>query len=1132
MAMNVKTTLVAAVYKKALRLSVESNQKFGKGYIMNLVNVDCESIAKACELSHQSWSIPLQLTAVMILLSRLLGVSAWAGIGVLAFSLFLLIMVVPLVMRRAAPWFMRLGDRRLKSLREVFDGIRVVKINGLEEHYLTKLQGIRDQQLYWLRRFNSGVTAFVIVGQIANTLMPIAAFSLFGHENMGFVPSSRVFPALSFLGMLVDPLVSLPTLLSASVLAMNSWGRVYSFLLASEKTSSQQPSISSVLSINRNAITVKNGAFAWPTAAPAARGPAKPQPKKASPADVEKGGFAGDDEEVSGPRPFLRNVNISIKNGSLTAIVGNVGSGKSSLLSAIIGEMMRLSGEVHCVGSVAYCAQQPWVQTTTIQDNILFGRPLDLQQLQKAIQTTSFDSDLETFPHGLATQMSEKGNNLSGGQKARLALSRAVYSDSDIYLFDDVLAALDPRVGRNVFNNCIKKALKGKTRLLVTHQLQYLNQVDHIIVVSQGAIVEQGSFNELVARNGELTRLLSEVQAFAEDSDEQTKDDKRKSTPAKAAAPKKPETPDQTIAVEERNQGAVGAATWWAYLKAIGGVPMAIVLILEIVLLQGSTVILSQWLSWWTEDAFHEKAEAWIGIYNGIGFASVLLLILLNGTVLLSTIRASRVFHAKALRGVLNAPMWWFESQPIGRIMNRFSKDLEAVDQRLLPQLYQLVGGFGSLLSTTAILAYSTPIMLAFLFPIVIVYWFVLRFYRNSLRELKRLESTQRSPLQSRISETLDGIPTIMAYRRETDFANAVGGLLDISNKPTFLRQNAEIWVTLRMEMMSSLIVFILAMLAHTKVIGNTTQFALALTYSSTLTYIMNLLLKSAAAVEAEMNSVERLMGYTENLPEEPAARLGSDPSKAAWPSRGEIVIRDVDAAYPSRPDKLVLRNVNITFQPGETVFIVGRTGSGKSTLLSLLLRMIESSNGSVEIDGRDIKSLGVATLRQGMQVIPQDPFIFSGTIRSALDFDGQHDDRALWQALELVGLKEFVASQNRKLDTVVENNGSNYSVGQRQLLALAAAILRNPKILLLDEATASIDAGADVFIQQAMRQSCPTATILSVMHRLSDRILEECDKVLVMEQGVPIEFASPKELLARRGSMFSKLMAAARQNH
>ncbi|KAF9233981.1 P-loop containing nucleoside triphosphate hydrolase protein [Melanogaster broomeanus] len=1068
MAINVKTALISAVYRKTLRLSAESNQKYGKGYIMNLANVDCESVSKACEVAHEVWSIPLQLITVTTFLCRLLGVSAWAGIAVLFFALFILTMVVPVFLRKVAPWFMILGDRRLRALREVLDGwvglhtsIRVVKLNVWEDHFLAKLAGIRAEQLHWLRQFNIGITAFVVVGQITTTIMPLAAFSLFGHQHMGSIPSATVFPALAFFNMLVDPLLALPQLVSALVMAKTSWGRVYAFLLADEKSPVvQQPSISNLLSMTGYAVIVTNGAFSWPTS----DNDATPAQTKKENTVEDKAGIASgsaielqkcspDDNEAELHRPFLWNVNLSIRNGSLTAIVGNVGSGKSSLLSAITGEMMRISGDVHCNGSIAYCAQQPWVQTTTIQDNILFGRPFNLQQLRKAIHTTCFDSDLETFSHGMATQMSEKGNNLSGGQKARLALARAVYSDADIYLIDDVLAALDPRVGRTVFNNCIKKALHGKTRVLVTHQLQYLNQVDHIIVFSEGRIVEQGSFEELVSRSGELTRLLNEIHSFSEYSNNADTDGKRKSIAPQKPAHQKQETSDQVIAEEDRNTGAVGTATWWAYLKATGGATIVIMLFLEIILFQGSVVILGQWLTWWTEDTWHETAQGWIGIYNGIGFASVIFLVILNGTILMSTIRASR--------------------QPVGRIMNRFSKDIEAIDQRLMPQLFQLVGGVGSLLSTTVILGYSTPIMLIFLFPMAIVYWFIIRFYRNSLRDL-----------------------------------------LDLSNKPIFLRMNAEIWVTLRMEITSSMIVFVLVMLVHTKLVGNTNQFALAITYASMLTFFMYLLLKSAA----NMNCVERLMSYTEGLPQEAPARLGSDPSKEAWPSRGQIVLRNIDAVYHSRPDTPVLRNA------GETVFIVGRTGSGKSTLLSLLLRMIESSNGSVEIDGRDIKSLGVSTLRQGMQVIPQDPFIFSGSIRSSLDLEGKHNDKALWHALELVGLKQFITSQEAKLDTVVEDNGSNYSVGQRQLLCLAAAVLRNPKILLLDEATASIDVGTDLLIQQAMRKSCPRATILAVMHRLSDKILEGCDKVLVMEQGLAIEYASPGELLAQPNSMFSQV--------
>ena len=406
---------------------------------------------------------------------------------------------------------------------------------------------------------------------------------------------------------------------SAVVIAVTSWGRIYSFLVADEKASTADFSHSVVNT--RPAIAIVHGAFSW-TALHSSHAPLPAQVANDKAEIYDK----VDEDRVSGSVPILHNVNISICHGSLTAVVGNVGSGKSSFLSAIIGEMVCVSGEVFRNGSIAYCAQQPWVQTSTIQENILFGRPLEMRQLQKAIETTCFDSDLETFPHGMATQMSEKGNNLSGGQRARLALARAVYSDADIYLFDDILSALDPRVGRSVFNNCIRHALQGKTRVLVTHQLQYLNQVDHVIVVSNGTVVEQGSFDDLVSSGGELTRLLSNAQTTSKESDNDTKkDEKRKGTASSPSAMvKQEETTDRIIVEEERHTGVVGVATWWAYLKATGGIRMMIMLLLETILLQGSVVILSQWLTWWTEDTWHETVQAWIGIYNGIGFASVL----------------------------------------------------------------------------------------------------------------------------------------------------------------------------------------------------------------------------------------------------------------------------------------------------------------------------------------------------------------------------------------------------------------------------------------------------------------------------------------------------------------------------
>ncbi|OCH93976.1 P-loop containing nucleoside triphosphate hydrolase protein [Obba rivulosa] len=1122
LALNVRTTLSAAIYQKSLRLSAHGLQKYSKGYILNLANVDTESVSKAVDIAHLTWGIPLQLITVIVLLNRILGVSVWAGVGALTVGVIMLVSIVPIFMAKSAPMVLRIGDRRIKMIKEILDGIKLIKIRGWESLFLARVEAVRSEQLRYLKMFDIGIALFVMVGQFSNILMPIAALSLFGDESGG-VTAAKIFPALSFFGFLVDPLLSLPQTLSLFNLATASWGRIYQFLSAKEVAAPSDVAHA----VYTDPIRIIDGSFAWPEKVQAGP-PRGPPPKKAAPKSEPK---VTNPEKPLAPKTHLNDVNISIKQGSLTAIVGSVGSGKSSLMSAILGEMQVVSGKIFCNGSVAYCPQQPWIQSNSVQDNILFGKPMDVHQLEFALNAASFRADLDRLPNGIASEIAENGANLSGGQKARLSLARAVYADADIYVLDDVLAALDPRVSRLVFQKCILEALHGKTRLFVTHQLQYLNQVDHIIVVSQGTVIEQGSYAELFAKDGEFKRLVSHLETSPS---QKAKLGKTPSQQAKQKTEKKAEKKPQTkpnggsiIAVED--SGSITLHTWWSYIKAMGGVPILLLLALLICLFQGSIVVMNQWLSWWSRGKFQETVVFWIEVYDGIGAGSVFAVVSLNTCILIGVVRASRNFHSMAMSGLLSAPMWWFETQPTGRILNRFGKDVASIDQRLLPQLYALIASTGSCLSASVILGISAPIILGVIGGLMVVYAIVFVFYRRSIRELKRLEATERSPLQSQLSETLDGIPTIAAYKREGDFSGCANGLLDKSNKPIFLRNSAEIWVTIRMELLSSLIVLVVAMLGQTSVVSSS-HLGVALSYSNAFTYILNLLIKSAANIESEMNSVDRLLEYTERLPQEHPAHLETDPVEGVWPSRGEIVFKDLEASYPSRPERPVLKNVNLKFVPGETVFIVGRTGSGKSTLLSILLRLLEIGKGRVEVDGEDISKLGVATLRRGMELIPQDPFIFSGTIRTALDFEGRFDDTKLWNALDLVGLKTTISNMSDKLDTTVSDNGSNFSVGQRQLLCLAGAILRDPKILLLDEATSSLDSGADVFLLKTVRANCPNATVMSVMHRLSDKLLEQCDKVLVMEEGTPAEFDSPQALLARPDSLFAKLMEATRQ--
>ena len=605
-----------------------------------------------------------------------------------------------------------------------------------------------------------------------------------------------------------------------------------------------------------------------------------------------------------------------------------------------------------------------------MQENITFGKPVDIQRLRRAVSAASFTADLDRLPNGIASEIAERGANLSGGQKARLSLARAIYANADIYLLDDPLAALDPRVGHTVFQECFVDALNGKTRLLVTQALNFLPRVDHIIVLDNGTIAEQGSYAQLYRQNGHLRRMVDAAEKRTEKPDENSsgqESTKPKSTASPDGAPVGNIVVDEDITI-----GAICGSTWWSYIRAAGGWKIVLALVLSTVAQQAGAVMMTQWLTWWTINQFRKQPKFWFGIYIGIGSATALLMITLNIIILFGVLAASRTFHNKAFSGVIGAPMGWLHANPAGRVINRFSKDMESIDQRLMPQIFQAIASFGALITAVAILGRSSPIILGVLAPVFIIDWFLLRFYRATLRELTRLESRMRSPLQSKVNETLDGIPTISAFKRENDFAGTAAHLIDDSNKPPYLRNTAETWLILRMELLSALVVLAIAILGKTTKVMSPSQYGPALACAVVLTYIMNPLVKATIAIESEMSSVERLQEFSERLPKDAATNLPTDPAEGTWPSRGEIIFNGVEAAYPSHPGKPVLKDVNIRIQPGTTVFVVGRTGSGKSTLLSALLRLLELDKGHVLVDGEDISKLGVHTLRRGIELIPQ----------------------------------------------------------------------------------------------------------------------------------------------------------------
>nr|KAJ3418765.1 Multidrug resistance-associated protein 1 [Polyrhizophydium stewartii] len=819
------------------------------------------------------------------------------------------------------------------------------------------------------------------------------------------------------------------------------------------------------------------------------------------------------DAESDKPAPFaLHDITLDIPRGSLVAVVGSVGSGKSSFLSALIGGMRKTAGDSALFGSVAYCAQEPWILTGTIEENIVFGDDSVRARIPDAIAAACLDRDLEILPNGLGTQIGEKGINLSGGQKARVALARAIARDADIYLLDDPIAALDAHVGKKVFDDAICGVLRGKTVFLVTHQLHLLPKVDMVVVLDEGRIVETGAFRELMAReDGALSEIMKDYHfddAETETAKEAIEADEGEESEAQQLAKAIKEFEEENAVEEDRRTGAVKLADYLSYFMAGGALYLpSIFVLLALLVAAGSAVqiVLAVW-SDPGDTAWGLEKGKFLWIYIGLGLSVAVVNIISCLVIFHNGLNAAQVMHDRAMHALARAPMSFYDSQPVGRILNRMTSDIRNIDGITPQEIVVAINHVSGMVTSLAIVAFSAPYLL------------------TAYREIKRLSSILVSPLTAHVSESLNGIPTIRAFGAVARFTESQHSKTDASNVGALLMECAELWVSVRLDLLSSTVALVLVILASYGAVSRTTIGASLVGTISFSESLRNMLIM-LSNMAGNFNSVERVNHYARNLPAEAARELPADPKDGAWPTAGALAIRGLEIRYPSRPDHAVIQQLSLDIQPGEKVGVVGRTGSGKSTLMTALFRIMEASKGSIAIDGIDIAALGLKTLRSRLQIIPQEPVLFKGTVRSNLDFATKYSDDELWAALDLVGLKDFVGSLDGKLDAAIEENGANLSMGQRQLMCLCKAILAKPKVLIMDEATASVDAEADKRIQESIETQFAATTVLSIAHRLNT--IAAFDRVLVLDGGRIAEFDAPHVLLGRAGSVFGEMVEA-----
>ncbi|XP_071568157.1 multidrug resistance-associated protein 1 isoform X4 [Temnothorax nylanderi] len=1150
--LRIRTALIAAIYRKALRLSNAARKETTLGEIVNLMSVDAQRFMDVTAYINMIWSAPLQIALALYFLWNILGPAVFAGLAVM----IILIPVNGLIANKVKTLQirqMKCKDERVKLMNEVLNGIKVLKLYAWEPSFEQQILEIRVKEIQVLKEaayLNAGTSFIWSCAPFLVSLVSFTTYVLIDEKNV--LNSTIAFVSLSLFNILRFPLSMLPMMIGNIVQAYVSVKRINKFMNMEEldpNNVQHDPS-------EPHALVIENGSFCW------------------------------DSEEIE--RPILRNINFHVEQGQLVAIVGTVGSGKSSLLSALLGEMDKLSGKVNTKGSIAYVSQQAWIQNATLQDNVLFGKALNKSVYNRVIEACALTPDFKMLPAGDQTEIGEKGINLSGGQKQRVALARAVYNDSENYFLDDPLSAVDSHVGKHIFEKVIgpNGLLKKKTRVLVTHSITYLPEVDNIIVLKDGEITESGTYKQLLEKKGafaeflvqhlqevhvddgseadlreikqqlestmgadelqqKLTRVRSRIseslsesgsvtdrkslngsltRQYSTESQQSANYVHSNSTKEKEAL-KPNNVGEKLIEIEKAETGSVKWKVYSHYLKSIGWF-LSISTIVMNAVFQSFSIGSSVWLSVWSNDnqtvrndtLDTAKRDMYLGVYGALGFGQgvtvfAMALFLAKGTVV-----ASRRIFESTLQHVLHNPMSFFDRTPTGRILSRLGKDIDVIDNILPVILRTWITCLFSVIATLVVISYSTPIFVVVILPIGAIYYFIQRFYVATSRQLKRLESVSRSPIYSHFSESVTGAQIIRAYGVQEQFIHESENKVDFNQVCYFPSIIANRWLAVRLEMVGNLIIFFAALFA---VLSRNTMSSglvgLSVSYALQITQTLNWLVRMTSDVETNIVAVERIKEYGETALEAPWKNTEYTPPKE-WPKHGRVDFKNFKVRYRQGLD-LVLNGLTFSVLGGEKIGIVGRTGAGKSSLTLSLFRIIEAAHGKILIDDIDISKLGLHDLRSRLTIIPQDPVLFSGTLRMNLDPFDCHSDEEIWRALEHAHLKLFIENLPNALLHEVSEGGENLSVGQRQLICLARALLRKTKVLILDEATAAVDLETDDLIQTTIRQEFKDCTVLTIAHRLNTIL--DSDRVIVLDNGLIVEYDSPEVLLRNPSSSF-----------
>ncbi|KAH8351932.1 hypothetical protein KR084_000656, partial [Drosophila pseudotakahashii] len=1131
--LKIRVALTSLIYRKSLRLSKTALGEISAGHIINLISNDLGRMDTFIQFTHYLWLGPLQTLLVTYLMYQMIGIAA-------VFGMSFMLLFIPLQMylsKKVSVLRLKTSlrtDKRMRMMTEIISGIQVIKMYAWELpferlvsyarkkevntiRYMAYIKGFLFSCNKFLTRVSifSSLVLFVLLGKF---LTAEVAFLVTAYYNVVRLNMTALFP----LGITqtAETLVSIR--------------RVQKFLLSAETEDSDnevdytetgedlQEAGEKLLGTTRGVITSE-----------------EPVHSKAC---LSINGLKAK-WDTNAPNYTLSGVHLQVHPGTLLAIVGHTGSGKSSLIQAVLGELRAESGEIKVNGSMSYASQEPWLFSGTVRQNILFGQPMDRRRYDSVVKECALERDFELLPLKDKTIVGDRGASLSGGQKARISLARAVYRKASIYLLDDPLSAVDSNVARHLFEHCMRGYLRDRIVILATHQLQFLQQADQIVIMDKGQISAMGTYEELLKSGAYFGSILDNPENHEETTEELIRtpgftDERRSSVKSALSnaescpeeAPKEP-----VINLERKQVTRAGLGVYIDYFKAGGGLLPFVVMMSFSLGSQGLASLGDYFLNFFCLFRVSGKRDIGIqedptmkpksedgpmhDIYVFTLITVLTIVVTINQSFLFYNLamKASIRLHNSMFRGISRASMFFFNTNPSGGILNRFSKDMGQVDEMLPIIMMTVIEDFLSLAGNIVVISIVNPVYLIPALAIGIVFYHLRTFYLQTSRDVKRLEASTRSPVYSHFAASLTGLSTIRAFGAQKVLEAEFDSYQDMHSSASYMFISTSRAFGYWIDVFCAIYLAIVTLGFFMFPPANGAEVGLAITQAIGLTGTVQWTVRQSAELENTMISVQRVNEYEDIEPEGALEAPADKKPSQSWPEQGQIIFDELSLRYAPDPKaENVLKSLSFVIRPREKIGIVGRTGAGKSSLINALFRL-SYNDGSVLIDKRDTNEMGLHDLRSKISIIPQEPVLFSGSMRYNLDPFEVYSDEKLWHSLEEVRLKEVVANMETGLETKITEGGSNFSVGQRQLVCLARAILRENRILVMDEATANVDPQTDALIQATIRNKFKDCTVLTIAHRL--HTIMDSDKVLVMDAGRAVEFGTPYKLLTAADS-------------